>query len=698
MTITLADGTFYNVVPSDDSNKFVELTGEEYVELKFSSVEYVEITTGSSIVFQSRSYYVNRPQDVKIIHSKMFDYTVRFEAVWAVLKYRPYANPDDGRVEFPVTGNLQEHVTMLIRSARIYTPFGWAVGNLLSNTEERCISYNGITLYEAVELIAQEFETEFEFDGLTLNVEKIEYNTTGYLQLGYGKGEGLKSGIQRSNYGDNPKVYGLVVKGSSQNINTSTNQNESYGDKTLHMPAYLEYPQGSNDRRPMVIGFDGEKFSYAVGFYDSFLSTNYVYQSEYGFDDSKASWFHIPVGGRTIYNCESPNVNPDPVIPNFGSKIDIVDLSHIYPQLTHTVTSVTTRQVQDRDNQPYTEYSVIINAGINYNDLLIPGKTMSIVFQSGMLAGKEFDVNYNNTQQKFTVIAKIIDDERMPEGAFIPAVGDTFKVFNCMLPDDYIRKDSNHTGAEWDMAREAVRQLWEAMRNLYTYKFDIDGIYAASLSSSDFAKFRPGSYVKFVNTDLGANAMIRIMSVKQPLNAPRWITITVADKPSVRVRARQELSVISNDFTSRNNMSSTIEMERDRRIDDVGNTNTRVSNLSKTVSEMPTAADAYKSIEDNRAIDVTIENREVTNYIELKEASSARTISLSSDNDGVWGEVILDNAANTDIELTVVPKENEYSVVFNDADKNNVVPAGSVKVLSYCKAGNKFYAKLTDII
>ena len=694
----------YSVVPSDDSYRYVELTGEEYVELKFETAEYKEIPTGSSITFESRNYYVNRPQDVKIVHNKLYEYTVRFEAVWSVLKYRPYANPDDGRVDFPVTGDLSEHVSMLIRSMWQYTPFAWTAGSVMSNTEEKCISYGGITMYEALELIAQEYETEFEFAGTTLNVGKIEYNGSSPLTLEYGKGKGIKSGIQRSNLGDSPKVYGLIVKGSSQNLNTSSNQQASYGDKTLHMPAYVANPLDPNDKRPMIIGYDAvnDKFAYATGFYESGSPsvTTYTFMEESGFMQNNAKYFHIPVGGRSIYYTESGIVNPAPVIPNFGSKIEIADLSHIYPQLTHTITNVTTRTVQDsRDGESYTEYTIYIaaNTDPNYNDCLIPGNNLSIVFQSGALAGKEFDVNYEYSTHKFVIVSKFIDDERMPGGVFIPATGDTFKAFNCMLPEAYIRNDSNHTGAEWDMARESVRQLYELMDNNYTYKFDVDGIYTSSLSDADFAKIIPGSYIRLVHTygtgnPNNINVLIRIMSVKQPLNTPRWVTITVADRPSVRVRRRQQLQAASDDETSRNDASSSVYDERSRRIADVDNTNSRVNAL-------PTYEDAYSELEDaGEPILVDAEKCQSMKYLEFASGDRAagKSIVINSSYAGIETSVIINNKSANDITLTITAKNGE-TVVFNTADKNDQVFAGCVRKLTYWMAERVYYVTMTDI-
>ena len=67
MTITLANGNTLAIDPSDDSARYAELTGDDRVELKFELPQHAEIAPGSSISFEGKTYYVERPQDVEII-------------------------------------------------------------------------------------------------------------------------------------------------------------------------------------------------------------------------------------------------------------------------------------------------------------------------------------------------------------------------------------------------------------------------------------------------------------------------------------------------------------------------------------------------------------------------------------------------------------------------------------------------------
>jgi hypothetical protein len=714
------DQNYYDVMPSDDSNGYVELMGEDYVELKFATPTYVEIPVGSYITFSDKLYYINMPQDIKIINRRNYEYTVRFEAVSAVWKYRPFINPDDGRVTFQVTGNLSEHVNLLIRSARMYSGGNWVAGTIASISDEKCISYDGISLRDALVLIADEFGMEFEFDHLTVNVCKVEYNASSPISLQYGKNNGLVSGIQRMNYSKGPELIGYAVRSSSQNLNTSSNQNVSYGDKTLHMPDKLVPPAYPSFELPMIIGYDGSKFAYSKNFNAEGSSQYYIYEEETGFDENKAKYYYIPVGdGHAIYYAGTEKLFPEPLYLSKynGVRIDVLDLTNIYPTVTHTVTNVTTRTVTDDNNEQYTEYSVYVADNINYNDLQIPGtNAITIVFQTGALAGKEFDVNYNHANRKFTIVSKFIDDERMPQGSyFIPAQGDTFKVFNCMLPDDYIRKDSDHTGAEWDLAREAVRQLWDNMHVQYKWKFDVDGIYAAGLTDSEFAKFRIGGYVSFTDPAVQVNAVeIRIMSIKQPLNHPRWITVTIADRQEIHKRLIAGLQAMSEFGVNNINTSTEINDEAQRRSTGISNANlrinttngnvttlaTRVTGVEGDVAALPTYADAYSALEDKGGpVLVDAKKCQSLKYLEFTReyASASKSIVLNSSYAGIETSVIISNNSGTDVTLSVTAKNGE-AIVFNTADKNDQVLDGCVRKLTYWLTGRTYYVTMTDII
>lgn len=543
MTITLANGNTIDITPSDSSARYAQLTGDDWVELRWESAEYVEIRPGSSLSFQGLTYTVERPQDITIVHRRDYEYVVRFDSPLARLKYLPFVDPSDGRVSFAVTGNAGTHLQMLVSGINAVSDVAWSVGNTPTATEEKTISYDSMTLHEALELVAETFGMEFEVIGTALYLRRVEYNKATPLALKYGYGNGLKSGIHRANNGDFPPVLAAVAKGGNRNINTSSNQG-GYGSKTLHMPG-----PGVVNGIPNIIAFDGEKYAYL----DGYSSGTYHYDEESGFSSADAKYYIITNDGHFIKYAGRDGQLPTMPAMTAGTKMDIIDLTHIYPQKEHTVTAVTsqqkTAQAQDGTTETYQEYTIEFATDIDYHAAMIPGSSsLTVIFQTGMLAGREFDANFVQPWQtgdagKFVVISKFIDDERMPGGLFIPAAGDKFRVFNCMLPQQYIRDDSDWSGAEWDMAREAARYMYTYGEEHYTWEADLSTVFAHGMTAAQFAKVRIGGYVSF--TDLAVQVqplLIRITELKQPLNHPRRVEIKLEEYTRLRWGRRKQIA------------------------------------------------------------------------------------------------------------------------------------------------------------
>lgn len=540
MIITLRNGNSINVIPSDPSVRHAQLLGDDWVELRFETPYYIDIEPGSSVEFGGRTYWVERPQDVTIRHRRNFEYTARFDSSAARLKYLPFINPDDGRVTFAVTGNANVHLALLVRAANGISAQAWTAGNTVYDSREVTVSYDSMSLWEALSLLADSFGTEYEVDGTAIYLRKVEYNKSAPLILSYGYGNGLKSGIQRSNNGDFPPVLAVAVKGGNRNINTSSNQS-AYGAKTLHMPG-----PGVVHGIPNIIGFDGEKFAYMDGYS---AQGGYHYDKETGFDDTSAKYYETSGDGRMLYYAGADAQNPTMPSLSAGTNVEIIDLSHIYPQKEHTVTAVTsqqkTAQAQDGTTETYLEYTVEFATDIDYHDAMIPGSSsLTVIFQSGQLAGRKFDANFVQPWQtgdvgKFVIISKFIDDERMPGGTFVPAVGNRFRVFNCMLPQQYIRDDSDFSGAEWDMAREAVRHMWAYGGSSYRWDADLSTVFAAGMTEAQFAKVRVGGYVSFSDPDVQPQQLlVRIAELRQPLNHERRAEIVLEEYSRLRYRRR----------------------------------------------------------------------------------------------------------------------------------------------------------------
>ena len=99
-------------------------------------------------------------------------------------------------------------------------------------------------------------------------------STTGTTQLplSYGKGNGFKPGIGRSNYEDSTPIEILYIRGGEQNIDAS-----QYGSSELLLP------------KSQTIRFDGEHF-----------------EGEQGFDSSKARTYQTDADGFSIRRADKP--------------------------------------------------------------------------------------------------------------------------------------------------------------------------------------------------------------------------------------------------------------------------------------------------------------------------------------------------------------------------------------------------------
>ena len=102
---------------------------------------------------------------------------------------------------------------------------------------------------DALNQIADAFNTEWEIIGKTIYLKKVEYNKDiTALPLSYGKGSGFKPGLGRSNYENSNPIEVLFVQGGERNINPSV-----YGNSELLLPKST-----AND--PKIIEYEGRQY------------------------------------------------------------------------------------------------------------------------------------------------------------------------------------------------------------------------------------------------------------------------------------------------------------------------------------------------------------------------------------------------------------------------------------------------------
>lgn len=453
-----------DVIVKEDSYRYRKIMGENALTLKFDSFTHIDIPVGSYCDFQGERYTLMRPQNIIEHNTRNFEYTLILESAFSLLGLYKFKDTTSSRLKFSLTAKPQWFLQVLVDNLNLRDS-GWSVGSYV-DSPEKTLSFNHNYCSEAIKMIADAFETEFEVVGKVMHLRKVEYNKTTPLTLSYGKGNGFKSGVKRDNFDNSKVVEILYVQGGERNIDRS-----KYGSQELLLPknAALEY-EGRN------------YISDPLGYY--------------------------------IVNADRP----------LSSKSeDSLDCTHIYPSRVGEVSEVI---AVDVDNNFYDFKDSSIPESLDYSLCQIAGEKAIVKFESGMLAGKEFDImqtdsaltGYVHAERLFKLVPQEIDGVTMPSDTFKPAIGDKYAVFGIHLPDAYI--EDTETGAEWKMFREAAKFKYENEDPRFSFTGPLDGIWAKQNWLSIGGKIKLGGYISFTAEFQTTPVLIRIVGIKDYINKP----------------------------------------------------------------------------------------------------------------------------------------------------------------------------------
>ena len=299
------------------------------------------------------------------------------------------------------------------------------------------MSFNHEYCYDALLRIVQEWTTEFEIVGKTIHLRKVEKFKDAPLALSYGKGNGFKSGVGRQNDGDKQPIGRLYVQGGERNIDYS-----KYGSSTLLLP------------KSQTLLYDGKTYrTDAHGMYITRDGNNLIAEDSY-------------------------------------------DAQSIYPRQVGTISEV---DVIDEEKNFYDIIDNSIPEELDYAEYRIEGEKATIIFQSGALAGREFDIEqtdkamtgYVHAERRFKIVPQELDGIIMPGGPFVPGVGDKYAVFNISMPESYIED------ASLEMFQECVEYFAINEKQKFSFTGELDGIWAKSKWLEIGGKILPGGHVLF---------------------------------------------------------------------------------------------------------------------------------------------------------------------------------------------------------
>lgn len=469
ITIHFNDTTL-DIHESEESYRYRSIMGEHSLTLKFSLPEYIEFPIGTWCEYMAVKYTLEVPANFKKHGNRNFEYTLLMQSVQVQLGRYKLRNTVDKRLKFSMCATPKEFLQTIVDNLN-QRDSGWSVGDCIVSTE-KTIPFDHSYIDAALQSVADTFNTEWEIVGKVIHLRKVEYFKDDPLPLSYGKGNGFVPGLGRSTESESRPIEIMFAQGGSKNIDRS-----KYGAPELLLP------------KSQTLEYEGR---------------TYISDAE----------------GYSIQRKDKPL--------KYKTE-DSLDCSEIYPSRVGTVSKV---EVIDEANNFYDVIDDSIPENLDYNDYLIEGENMTIIFQSGMLAGndKAFELKYKHAERRFEIVPQEIDGQTMPGGVYVPRVGDTYAIFGCMLPDAYVCDNASQTGASWDMFRETAKALYEKEDVKFTFTGELQGMWAKRNWLKVGGKLVVGGYVLFSDNQFAPEGIpIRITGIKDYPTSPYSPTIELSN-------------------------------------------------------------------------------------------------------------------------------------------------------------------------
>lgn len=247
---------------------------------------------------------------------------------------------------------------------------------------------------------------------------------------------------------------------------------------------------------------------------------NPLYNRIYGYGGTKNIAYTYRNGAKRLVFEERGLERP--LAPGERRRETSVIFDDIYPERTSTFTAVSADWLELTD--PTIDFDI--------NAQLIEGEEAKVVFKSGELAGKEFNIEkYDHASKKIKIIPFVEEDGyTTPNSTFEAKAGDQYMLIGIDLPQSYI------TAAEARLKAETIRVFNTLSRPPYDVVVDPHYI------RTNGVRVNAGDRVRLRDKDLGIDDMIRVTSVSFPLVEPDNLTLVISDSIRYTNEVIQEIN------------------------------------------------------------------------------------------------------------------------------------------------------------
>lgn len=448
------------------AEQHIELMGQDVLSISFLSAVTVDFAIGDFIEAFGERYYLNALPQLTKHDDRNFEYELTFEGIQYQLIKAQFLDVDatgySTGSNFSLMGNLEDFARLIITNLkRLYGASAWELGDITSGTDSRLLTFQSVTCLAALQSLCQEYEQEFYIERTDTNKYKLHIIVS----------DTVMNPVFR--YGRSRGLYQLERQNiDNKNIITRL---FAYGS-TKNIPA--DYRGGCPNLK-------------------------------------------MPV--NAVYSDALPYIQNNQAIDKYGVVEASVVFDDIFPQRTGTVSGIS-------PNSPLKFIDVGMPFDLNASQFgqtiyLLPGVAARVHFNTGGLAGYEFDVeDYDHSSRTFTIKeytdARGMQFPNPSSAAFQIQPGDEYVLLNISLPSSYV------TQAENKLLSKAAKYLDENSKPNVQYSLTIDRFFIKQTGT----EFKAGDYIHVIDEDLGVNDAIQIKSFIRDMIDEHKYELTLSDK------------------------------------------------------------------------------------------------------------------------------------------------------------------------
>lgn len=193
----------------------------------------------------------------------------------------------------------------------------------------------------------------------------------------------------------------------------------------------------------------------------------------------------------------------------YGNVVKVVEFDEIYPKRNGQVISL---------SQSIRSF---YDTGIefNINEQLLPGITPKITFTTGALIGLTFNISWDDTNKLMTLDYYSDESGQYPNDIIFPEVGDTYKLFDIIMPQQYIIDAQNEL-------QEAAQKYLDDNSSPKTYfEAEIDPEFVESKNID----LMLGDIVRIISTTFGIDNYYEIKELTQSITDKNKYQIRFGD-------------------------------------------------------------------------------------------------------------------------------------------------------------------------